>query len=366
MSEEEATASVESIESTPSAEGTESVSDSAGMWEDAQESFDEPSLEIPDEAAAPTPKTPEQIENLSLDALLNLDDLRVPHKYKPYVKERIERLQSLMKKESDASGKSVADMKSASQSLVKAFQNIAKDPAKLKEYVEQYGEQLGLDADTIGRYRDQNADDKPDTTNSFGESIHAVFNKYNDALMNTDNPQVFMQTLNQRDAEMINATKNEVLGMVKNILTGYHNQIVDPNIQTIQQYQERDRVVANAGSWNEAKENLSSKYQDFGQYEGQIKETLMKDPMFAPYRDALNKDAKSLAARGITHESVVETVYKLLARQEQPKVFQVPQTVAKPKISGLPPNSKRVDTRPVSHSDFNDLLKEARQEDWAE
>ena len=134
---------------------TESVVEEVkeNSWDEAEAAFDklaeEESSEEKKEEVKESEKTSEsQIEPEVVDYLKSLEGVKVPHKYKPLVEEwakkTISELEGKKKTSDEAKQKELGDTQRAVSVFVDIFRDIAQNPEKIGDYVNQYGEHIGL------------------------------------------------------------------------------------------------------------------------------------------------------------------------------------------------------------------------------
>jgi len=350
MEDNEESVQAEPAESLqPSPEGERSEATKSDGWDEALEAFEDPTAEpkIEEEKKEGPPKS--QLEQTDP---LGLETLRIPHKYKGEVQKYVETLSTQHKQEVEARNEELGKARGASKELIDVLKEVAKNPMKLTEYVVNYGEQVGLDPQVVQQYRNLTSQDNSQSNQTQAQvpdGVEAIIDGYVQSLITTEDPQQFVGSLKSMIVDALTSNKSEMEATVKQWLTNYHEQIVNPDLETIREGKAKAEFTAKVSAWNEAKTNLSEKYDDFDKYAGAIQDKLKNDPKWARFRTALNKGEE-----GLTHEGVLEDLYNLLSRNDHIQALK-PQ---KPKVSGLPPNSKHITTKKAGGNDWDEIQDE--------
>lgn len=345
MEEQEENQSTESLPPEPEAARAEEAQSDG--WDAALESFNDPELSQELNVEEKGEEKPQS--QFEQGDPLNLDTLRVPHKYKGAVKEFVEKISSENKQQVEAVSQELGQVREASQGLLGVLKEIAQNPMKIADYVVRYGEQVGIDPQVIQQYQNLNRNPAPQPQQAQPEGVDGIFNKYVESLISAEDPQKFVGTLKSLIADTLNVSKSEMESQFKQWLTNYHEQIVDPDLKTVRKNNEISEFNARKGKWESAKAALAEKYQDFDKYAEGIKSKLLTDPKWSRLRTALNKGED-----GLSHEDVLEDLYNLLSRNDTIQSLKNP----KPKMPGLPPNSKHITTKKAGGSDWDDIQKE--------
>ena len=342
-------------------ESSTELSDMDG-WAEAEEAFNDPEgAEEPQQKAEAKPEgePPSHLEQ-SEPEYLKIDDLKVPHKYKDAVKERLKKVASDFEGKVQAAEKQFGEQSEATRAMLGVLKEVAENPAKLAEYVTEYGEKVGIDKSIIEKYAKikngglTRKQDQGAQVPAARLGVDDVLNKYDEKLLSTEDPKEFLSTLKMRDKEMVEVVRNEMVDTFKQLLGGYHEQVVNPNLATLEQARAQAEHQSKVGLWNEAADSVKGKYADFEKYEPKVRELLSSDPMFLGYRQALNADPRSLSEIGVTHEKLVDYAYQLVSRADHIQSANAP----KPKFSGLEPNPKHITTQKSGGDDWDDIGRE--------
>lgn len=340
----------ESTASQPNEELVEATSDG---WGDAEEAFNSPDGE-------PEPKTQQtklegdpksHLEQGNPDPL-QLDDLAVPHKYKPLVQERIQKISSEFQSQVQAANSETEQVRGAANGLLEVFREIATNPNRMADYIVEHGEKIGIDPQVIQQY--SNLKNKP-SQNQTQEgtppqgppaAMDQIFGKYAERLVNTQDPNEFVGTLKSLMTDTVGATRSEMEGIFKQLLGGYHQEFVNPFLEDTNKQKATAEFEVRRSNWNSAETELKDKYPDFPKYREVIKDKLKNDPKWSRFRVALNKGEEGLA-----HSEVLEDLYHLVSRNDQLAAAKAP----KPKFAGLEPNSKHITTKKTGGSDWDEI-----------
>lgn len=316
-------------------------------WDDAQEAFEEADdtevLEAPteEEATSHLEQAPtDGGEKGDLDKAL--ETLHIPHKYKGKVKEFLE----TQKGQQTELSSSVQEFKQANDSLVNVFKEIAADPNKIVDYVLQYGEQIGLEPDVVNGYkRLRTGRETPQPQNQNQEQqkqdvIESVFKKYGEQLVGATDGNTFLNSLKSMIGETYQLSRNETNDLIKKVLSGYHEKIVAPDLNSFKDLKKQGQVEATRSMWNNAENAAKNKFQDFDKYKDKVVEVLMTDPIFVQHKDSINKDPNKAKQSGLTHQILVEKAYELVSRRDHIENAKKKTTWN----GGLKPSGKHVTT----------------------
>lgn len=339
-------------------------------WEEAKEVFDEPDL-VTDEPVEDKGSVESHVEENTSDNKsddLNLDLLRVPPKYKGRIKEFVEPILQERQKQVEAISESLGQHQESVFGLVNIFQEIARDPNKLIDYVAEHGELIGLEPEVIEHYsqlktggntgqrQEQPTANQDQQQVAKQIAIDAIVDKYAEALISTQDPRHFVSVLKQQNMEIAQAVEQKILGSMGKLLKAYHDNMIAPDKETLKQFKskaEEDAHIARfettRNAWNSALSKTKEKFQDFDKYEAKIRQRLKEDPNFSELRMSINKDPKNIERRA----ALLEQIYKLESREDHISRLNSP----KPKQTGLNPNSKHISTKnsgPVSWDDIKE------------
>jgi hypothetical protein len=281
----------------------------------------------------------------------NFENTKLPHKYRDEVKAHFEPVL----KEKEAALESVtqqaAQSQEAVQSVLGIFKEIAQDPSKMASYVAQYGEALGLSPEVINHYRQPQQEKQVEPQNK-PVSYQDISQKYDERLLTTQDPREFVGLLNQRDAEMRDSVKNEMMTQVGGLLKAYHDKYIEPDKKVLKDFQtkaekdaEKATFEATKSTWVSAKTEIIGKYSDFAKYEGEVAKMIQSDPHFELARQHLNQNPNDLEGR----KSLIEKAYQLVSMKDR-------MTAKKPTVSGLPPTSKFLNTKKTGGGGWNDPI----------
>lgn len=336
---------------------------SQGEWEGAEEAFNDPAFtETDHQETTPEPvkevAPPEEVSHLeppqvTAQDLLNLDDLKVPLKYKQAIKERIDKIVEdyggKHKSELSAVAEELGQNKEAIGAFVDIFREIASDPERAADYIEKYGNQLGIDPSFAAKFRQKVEESKPPPVQQ--ETLDTIYQKYAEPLANARDPNEFLGLMRAKDFEIAQAVKQEMMGTVGNLLKAYHQKYIEPDKKVLSDYKtkaeqeaQQQHVDSSASSWNRAYDGLKGKYSDIETYKPEISKYIKSKKTMNTARTELNKDAHDVEGR----QELLEEAYLLLSRQKamNPK----PQ-----RVGGLPPSQKHVATKKTGGDDWDDI-----------
>lgn len=335
-------------------------------WEEAEESFDEP-LEESDTASEEPEEEIQQDKDEShleqgqpddnLNKLLDLKDLKCPEKFKPFVKERIEKIAEEVRGQAE---KQVAEAKQYSEELggdlvkmVNVFRDIAENPDRLLEYVEKFGGEIGIDAEAIKSKRSQSQKPEVKLPSLSKESLESLNSKYLEKMISTDDPREFYRLMTERDSEMASLRETHLLGEFGNLLKAYHQQYVAPNASLISEFKTdseqrkiQGQILEQKSSWNSALTKLEKDNPGIKSYEQKLIQLIKTDPDFQLLRDEANKNPKDVERR----VKILSKAYKLVKSQEPPK--------PKLKGSGIRPTQKHVSTTRTDGASWEEIEQE--------
>jgi hypothetical protein len=331
-------------------------------WDDALDAYEEADGESGQSEEAPADDTQESESKSHFEqdkpqqqaGDLNLEKLAVPNKYKSKVKEYVAPIIEEHQRKVEAATQELGNFQQGNAVLLNILKDIAQNPVRIADYVTEHGERFGIDPSVISHYanlKNRGTGKQPAPAQaqapSQAQGIEAVFNKHVDKLITTQNPQEFVGALKTLLSEALSTKESEMTQAFKQMLGGYHEEVVNPNLKTFQEQREKAELQVKRSSWNEARDALKSQYKDFDKYEAAIKERLKKDPR----RVMLNQNPQALYEQGITHQTLIDEAYQIVSRQDH-----IEQ--AKPKkewVGGLQPGAKHINTTKVGGSDWDEI-----------
>lgn len=335
-------------------------------WEGAEDAFndalpEEPKAEVKAEESHLEPKAEE------VPDYLKLDDLRIAHKYKPVVEERIKQIVSGLegnhKSAIEAATQELGQNKEAVVSLVNIFRDIAQTPKeqvaqKIAGYIENYGQHLGIDPSTAQNLRTQEIQ-KAEAQEPV--SISSITRKYRERMVQTQDPNEFMALWEQADIEKSQAMESQLLGKFGQLLKLYDDQYVGPDRATLKEFKNKSEREAETAtynskktSWNEAADGLKSKYEDFEKYKPQISKMIQEKKDLSAARDRLNEDLDDVESR----QDFLERVYLALSRNDHI------ENAKRPRQGGLPPSQKHIQTTKTGGGGNWDSAYESTKHLW--
>lgn len=323
-------------------------------WNDALEAFNDPTgeQEVPEakQETKPEGEPKSHVEQGKPEAL-NLDDLKVPQKYKPAVQERIEKVTSELQNQVQARTQEVQAVREASLGVINTVKECIENPNKIPEFVVNYGRELGLDENVIRQYaglysNGEQPQAAPQEQQAPAQGMDGIFDKYVEKLVNTADPKEFVGSLKAMIAETNQATTQQLMGAVKNILMGYHQQIVNPNLQTIEEAKQQAVTQSQVSAWNSAFQSLKAKHPDVDKYAPEMKRLLREDAEYSELRSKLNKSPD----QADRHERLLERLYRDLSYNDKIEAAKAP----KPKFTGVAPSSKYISTTKTGGGDWDD------------
>lgn len=345
----------------------ESSLDAGGDWDKAREAFEEFSDVEPEQVEEPALQEADSKSHFEQDKPntggdLDLEKLAVPGKYKSKVQEFVKPLIEESQRKIEAANESLGQYTEANQSLLSVFKEIAADPAKLIDYAVQYGDQIGLDRETVERYRGMKSGNRsepqqPQPVAPQGQDpIKAISMKYRDKLLKAASPEEFADIQDMRDAEFAQVVRGETLGMLKQLLGGYHEKAISPLLKDREESSKRAEQEARVGGWRQSIQSTSAKYKDFSAYESRVVEMMKTDPRYVNLASELNSNAASAKQKGLTHEFLLEKAYLELSQADRLKELSTP----KPREwkGGLQPNAKHITTTRAGTAGNWDAIKE--------
>jgi hypothetical protein len=321
-------------------------------WEAAEQEYDAPSGTVAPEAVKEEVNQPEKVaEDGTKRDPFNFENVKIPHKYRDHVKAHFEPVL----KEKEAALESVTqEREQAKEAVTEALgvlKEIVSDPARAAFYVQTYGEQIGLSPEVMAKYR-QAPEAEAKSEEPKLPSYDEISQKYQARLLTTTDPKEFVSLLDQRDSEMREASKGDMLNMMGQLLVMYHEKEIKPDKQTLTEFKtkaEKDAEIATfqatKSSWVTAKTDIISKYADFKTYEPKIIKLIKEDPQFELVRQHLNKNKDDVEGR----TKLIEKAYHLVSMQDR----VAPQ---RPRTSGLPPSSKFLNTKKSGGGDWDDPI----------
>lgn len=357
------------VETNTDTAASTAATESSDQWSDAQEAFEEVEETTPAESKSPEQTQTKQddqpqshIEQEDKTQTNDLDKaletLPVPHKYKGKVKEFLQNQITSREQEVEKVQQNLGAHQEAVKSMVDVFRDIAHNPQRLAEYVVQYGRDLGIDDQTISRFVSNGQQPIRNQPEQAPVKIDDIINKHVEQITTATDANGFVSGLKGMVLDAVNANKQEMINMFKQVLSAYHNIIIDPNIKTIEADKESRVKDGNANTWRRVKSGFEKKFQDFGKYETAITEKLTKDPVFLPMVRALNANPEACKAQGLTHESLIEKAYYLVTRNDHLEQANTRQNWQ----GGLPPNAKHVTTSKSVSGGWDDVQREVYPE----
>lgn len=330
-------------------------------WEEAEAEFE--SLGGEPKEVKKEEKAPESHIESEVPEYLKLDGLRVPHKYKPFVEEHLKKVASefeaKQQAEFEAKQQELGQHKEVVLGLVNVFKDIAQTPKeqvaqKLADYIERYGQNLGLDPATAKAFRESKQAEAQAVQAQL--TIEAINQKYRERLAQTQDPNEFLNLMQQSDIEKTQLVENQVLGKVGQLLKAYHEKYIAPDKETLNEFKTRaqkdaEEAVFNStrSSWNDATESLKSKlkeqgFDDFEKYKPQILKLAKENKAFSAARAILNEDPSDVDGR----VEFLESIYLKLANKDHIERLKLP------KQSGLPPSQKHINTNKKGGGNWKD------------
>jgi hypothetical protein len=331
----EGSSSPEPIENE-SADSNESIESNDG-WSDAEEAFEtvesEPQVEVAD------PK---------VEAPSALDLLHVPHKYKSKVKEFLDAQLKEKSSEFEKQSKEFEPTRQAAAGVLNALKEVAANPEKLADFISEKGLELGVDPVIVEQYRNYKYGNKNNVVQNEQQSPQDLFEKYKTKLGSADSPESYLRVMEEYSSER----ESRVLGVVKQLLGGYHEKIVNPYLTKAQQKeQEYQKVEAEnshkqrVSTWDAAINAVGEKYKEWGDFDSQkVGEAIANNPLVA----YLNSNPEAAKKAGITHESLMEQAYLSLTHESH-------VNKRKAVSSGLKPTGKFVTTKKHQADGWDDI-----------
>ena len=363
-------------ESQPLDPGKERASAAkADDWGDALDAFNDPE-QAKEPAPQPTDRTPvktqetpkeedkgkSQVEQPPEATSLNLDKLAIPHKYKPMVEEHLKPIVSGFEAKLKETSDNFGVAKEGVVTLAAVLKDCAENPGKIPQYVEAYGEAIGIDPNLIERYRgiSQRDGQQPPAEKKevappkdlFGSVVEKYKGKLAAAQSEEEFTSILLSSLGETYEESEKSILSKMGPLIRGLLNEYHSKVVEPNLGTLKEVRQQAEHTVRSSAWDGAKAKLSEKYPDFSKYENTIKEKLLTDKKFNRLRTELNSGESDF-----THEEVLEDIYQLVSMRDRMDAAKAP----KPKVGGLAPTPKHIQTKKSGGSDWDEI----RDEFWS-
>lgn len=330
---------------------------SQDSWADAQEAFEEPTLDQPEVKPSHLEQQPQttEVKEVVQDAL---QLLKVPQKYKDRVKEYAE---TQVKAERTKAEEVANQARELAEGVRAAFQEIAANPQKLSELVSQYGQAFGLSPEVISRFGQQAQPQPQSEQKQVPQVSEEQFAQIEQKMLSTQDPREFLGLMKARDELRETALFNKFGQLFKL----YHERFVAPNSQTLQQFrteaeqrQAVERFESTKNNWNSALSNVKATFKEQGieldKYMPALKSALKEDPDFSVIKQRLNEAPQDLEGR----VRLIQKVAEFVTMKDRMEALKSP----KPKFAGLPPNSKHINTQKTGGGGWDDP---AHQEIWS-
>lgn len=320
-----------------------------GQWAKAEEAFDKMVSEDsqPKKEETKEQEKPEgsQLESEASDYLKSLETVKVPHKYKPLVEEwakkTVSEIEGKQKAAVEATQKDLGETQKAVKIFVDIFRDIAQNPNKIADYVDQYGEHIGLDPSLKEKLRAKPQQTPQDAQQPKRISVEDIGKKYAQSLANAKDENEFVGLLNMQNNEVLGVYQQEILGKVAQLFKVYHDKYIAPDKTVLNEFKtkaESDAFVSEVNtkkaSWNSAAAKLEGKYEDFKKYKPDIAKIVKAKRSLLVARNDLNSVADDVDGR----VEFLENVYLLVSRNDHLNKKKLPSG------GGLPPSQRHINT----------------------
>jgi hypothetical protein len=303
------------------------------------------------------------------DLKLNLDDSRIPHKYRDEIHEKTD---ALVKKAIERSSEEIQAYKGSTDAYTNAFVDIIKsdDPvATLRNYAKDVVEAHNLSPEILTALESKmgGASGQPtppaDSANTgsgvnfdvvnqkVDQVINQIHAKYDAELNTTDDPVRVRQLLTQESRD-INRIRDAVAqAQTKELLKAYHNKMVQPGLEGVEKLNENSKIAEReavadrqVSSWNSAESEMRTEFKDWDKYKGKVKELIKGDGRYSGARRQANETGEG-------HKALLTDLYHMVARNDHLNAAKEPKLGS----PGFKPGGKHIKTQKAGGSDWDSI-----------
>lgn len=315
----------------------------------------------------------QEVESGELDIKYNLDDLQVPHKFKPRVEQKLKAILDDVKSKSSELNQGYKESNAA---LGRAFVNVLQSDnplATLRDYAEQVAPAIGLPQELLSKFSEkaqgspepapQNADqgtaqglDVGNIQQRLGQELGRIEEKYWPLLEKEQDPQKARELFSRMERDKLSLVNAVNSAQLKAVLQGFYSKLIKPQFDefsTLKGEAEHNKAVAEhkakVSLWNDADKQMKDKFADWPQYRAQVKKLLKGEY-------AASKERASNTGQG--HLKLMQDLYLLASRNSHLAAAKKPQRGD----SGLKTTGKHIPTKRAGGSDWDSI----KQEHWGD
>ena len=299
----------------------------------------------------------EEPEIGALDVKYDLNDLRLPQKYKPDVQKKVDAILADAKTQAAQLTKGYQESNSA---LASAFVDIIKsdNPLQtLREYAEQAIPAFGLPQELLSKFDQPTKEEQPqgapvDTAQiqqRYDQELTKIEDKYWSMLEQEPDPKKTRELFSRMDREKRALDAAFQNAQLRSVLQAYHSRLIKPQFDEfgkIKSETEQHKAIAErqakVGHWNSADQQMSKQFTDWPKYKAKVKD-LMKTK-YSSQKDAANQSGKG-------HLELMQDLYLIVSRKDHLEAAKRPQRG----LPGLKPSGKHIKTQKAGGSDWDDI-----------
>lgn len=303
-----------------------------------------------------------------------LENLQLPHKYRDNVRGHFDPIVKEHQQKVEEALKATEEHQQNNSALLDVIKQAVTNPASLKDLAIKYGEQAGIDPRIVEQYRNVDLAPKtnsPQTPNK--DLVREVFDKYSMQLVNEQDPQKFVGTLQSLITDSLKVgrseSRNDVALLMKQAFGQYHNKFVQPTLKTTEEAKSKAQHESRRTSWNDAEKSLSDSFSaekvgkeaSFETHKEAVLKLMVEDPAFSKITESINDNPANFGEN--PHQQALERAYHIVSRDAQLQAA-VPKKEWK---GGLKPSAKHVKTKKAQVGDsdpYDEIHRELYPEDF--